>query len=150
MHIRLATEADTGVILHLSRKLAEYENALDGLKLTEDFLHDVFFGDKEILECYLMELDGQAIGMVQIGKNYSWSGQYALSFQDLVVLDEYRGQGYGKAFIDFIIDLAKEQNCCRIDWQVLDWNKPAIELYKKIGGDILSQNVVFRLPQDKF
>lgn len=133
--IRKAERGDCPAILHLIRALAEYEKALDQVVCTVQDLERDGFGDKPFFECLLLEEQGQAVGMALYFYNWStWTGRPTFYLEDLLVLPESRGKGYGMALLKACAKIAVDQNCKRFEWAVLDWNMPAREFYHKIGA----------------
>ena len=133
--IRKAQLGDEFVLIDLIKGLAEYENDLESVENTPEKLRKDLFESK-ICEAILAEQNGQVIGFAVYYTSYStWKGP-CMYLEDLYVLPEARGTGAGGRLFDAVVDLAKERNYARMDWQVLDWNTPAIEFYKKRGAQI--------------
>ena len=138
--IRPAEAPDVPVILRLIRALAEYERAPDAVTATEaDLLRDGF-GDRQHFHVVLAEWDGAAVGFAFYFFNYStWEGRPGLYLEDLFVEPAFRGWGIGKALLVHLARIAVEKGCGRYQWQVLDWNEPAIRFYESMGGQILRE-----------
>jgi GNAT superfamily N-acetyltransferase len=136
--IRIATPADVPQILAFIRALAKYEREPDAVTATEaDLLRDGF-GPNPFYSCLIAEHDGQPAGFAFYFFNYStWTGRPGLYLEDLFVEPEYRGLGIGKALLRRVAAIAMEQNCPRLQWQVLDWNTPAIDFYSAMGVEFL-------------
>ena len=144
--IRTTTETDVPVILELIRDLATYERAPDAVVATEAGLREVLFGAKRSAEVLLALEDGEPVGFAVYFHNFStWLGLPGLYLEDLFVRPEKRGKGYGRALLERLAQIAKERGCGRMEWAVLDWNDPAIQFYRKLGAEPMSEWTVFRL-----
>ncbi|HEY2785027.1 MAG TPA: GNAT family N-acetyltransferase [Fimbriiglobus sp.] len=144
--IRPATPADVPAIAALIRALAEYEKLGYEVVLAEGALHRHLFGPRPFAEVLLAEHDGKPVGFALFFSNYStFLGQAGLYLEDLFVLEEYRGKGYGKALFIALAKLAVERDFGRLEWAVLDWNEPAIGFYKKLGARVMDEWTTFRL-----
>ncbi|MFN3872944.1 MAG: GNAT family N-acetyltransferase [Ignavibacterium sp.] len=149
--IRRAEKTDIPTILKLIKELAEYEKLLHEVVTTEKHLEEVIFGNKKFVEVLIAEINGEIAGQTIFFYNFStFVGRPGLYIEDLYVRPQYRGKGIGKALLYEVIKLAKERNCGRVEWVVLDWNKPAIDFYKSIGAKSLDEWTIFRLTEDKF
>jgi GNAT superfamily N-acetyltransferase len=138
--IRTATVADIPRILALIRGLAEYEREPDAATATEaDLLRDGF-GPNPFFFCLMAEHDGHTAGFALYFFNYStWMGRPGLYLEDLFVEPQFRGLGIGKALLQRVAAIAVEKNCRRLQWEVLDWNTPAIEFYRAMGAEFLDE-----------
>jgi GNAT superfamily N-acetyltransferase len=136
--IRSAARADVPLILKFIRALATYEREPDAVTATEaDLLRDGF-GPNPFYFCLIAEHDGQAAGFALYFFNYStWVGRPGLYLEDLFVPPEFRGLGIGKALLKKVAAIAIEKNCPRLQWEVLDWNTPAIDFYRAMGAEFL-------------
>jgi GNAT superfamily N-acetyltransferase len=141
--IRAATAEDVPVILEFIRALAAYERAPDAVTATEEDLLRDGFGDAPYYHCLIAEVAGQDCGRKAVGFafyffNYStWTGRPGLYLEDLFVNPEFRGLGIGKALLARVAAIAVEKGCPRLQWQVLDWNQPAIDFYRGLGGEFM-------------
>jgi GNAT superfamily N-acetyltransferase len=135
LEIRAARAADVGTILKLIRGLAEYERAPHAAQATEeDLLRDGFGADPKF-RCVIADWDRAPVGFALYFYNYStWKGRPGIYLEDLFVWPEYRGKGIGKALLLHLAQIAVVENCGRYEWQVLDWNTPAIEFYEGLGA----------------
>lgn len=149
--IRKAVPKDIPVINNLIRELAEFEKLSHLVMNSEDGLKQALFGEDKFVEVYLAEFDGNIAGQALFFRNYStFLGKPGIYLEDLYVKPEFRGKGIGKALLMKIISIAKERNYGRVEWSVLDWNKPAIDFYNSIGAVMLDEWKIFRLTSDKF
>lgn len=147
--IRAATEADVPIILSLIRELAEYERAPDAVVATEAGLREVFFGPKRSAKVLLALENDEPVGFAVYFHNFStWLGRPGLYLEDLFVRPGVRGKGYGRALLERLAEIARERGCGRMEWAVLDWNDPAIQFYRKLGAEPLTEWTVFRLTEE--
>lgn len=142
--IRPATEADVPQILAFIRALADYEREPNAVVTTEaDLLRDGF-GPTPQFRCLMAELQ-QACHAVPAGfavffQNYStWRGHYGIHIEDLFVLPEHRGKGIGEALLTRVAAIAHQEGCSRLQWDVLEWNTPAIGFYERFGAKMLME-----------
>jgi GNAT superfamily N-acetyltransferase len=149
VHIRAATEADLPLILEFIRDLAVYEKLEHRVIATEEKLRRSLFGNPRFAEVVFAEVGGQPAGFALFFHNYStFLAQPGIYLEDLFVKPEMRGRGIGKALLSHLARLAKERDCGRVEWAVLDWNKPSIDFYKGIGAEHLNDWWIFRLTGD--
>jgi GNAT superfamily N-acetyltransferase len=149
--IRQAAEEDIPLILTFINELAEYEKLLHQVKATEELLRESLFGEKRFVEILIAEYNGEPAGQAVFFHNFStFIGRPGIYLEDLYVRPHLRGNGIGKALLQFLINLAKERNCGRVEWAVLNWNKPSINFYKNIGAKPMDEWVIFRLTEEKF
>ena len=149
-NIRPATKEDCPRLLELVQELATYERAPNEVTVTLDHFVESGFGDKPVWWGFVAEtqgmepspspsergLGGEVVGFALYYVRYStWKGQ-AMYLEDILITNEWRGKGIGKLLFDRLIEEAKEKKFNRIIWQVLDWNEPAINFYKKYNADI--------------
>ena len=148
---RFAEEKDIPIIFSFIKELAEYEKLLDQVKVTEEILRENLFGERKYAEVIIAEFDKAPVGQALFFHNFStFLGKPGIYLEDLYVKLEFRGKGIGKALLKKLIETAKERNCGRVEWVVLDWNKPAIEFYQKLGAKEMKDWLVYRLKEDKF
>ena len=138
--IRPATPADVPEILAFIRALAAYEREPDAVTATEEgLLHDGF-GPNPFYFCLMAENDGRSAGFALYFFNYStWLGRPGLYLEDLFVHPEFRGLGIGKALLKEVAAIALQKGCQRLQWEVLDWNTPAIDFYRAMGAEFLDE-----------
>jgi GNAT superfamily N-acetyltransferase len=146
LHIRRAEARDVPEILALIRDLAEYERAPQEATATaEDLLRDGFSGAPRFF-VEMAEWDGRVAGFAFWFFNYStWQGRPGLYLEDLFVRPAFRGHGIGKALLVHLARVALAEGCGRFQWQVLDWNTPAIELYEALGAKRLGEWITMRV-----
>ncbi len=133
--IRPAAIADVPLILDFIRRLAEYEREPKAAVATEDDLRRDGFGANPKFRCLIAEWDRRPAGFAFFFHNYStWRGRPGLYLEDLFVLPEMRGKGIGKALLEKLAQIALEENCYGLVWQVLEWNEPAIKFYESLGA----------------
>jgi len=136
--IRPATPADIPQILKFIRALAAYEREPDAVTATEAGLLQDGFGPNPFYYCLIADYDDRAAGFALYFFNYStWMGRPGLYLEDLFVEPEFRGLGIGKALLQRVAAIAVERKCRRLQWEVLDWNTPAIDFYRAMGAEFL-------------
>ena len=132
--IRKAVKEDCDRILELVKELAVYEKAPDEVTVTPDHFKDSGFGEKPVWWAFVAEVDGRVEGFALYYIRFStWKGQ-RMYLEDFYVNENMRGRGIGKLLFDKLIQEAKEKNLNGIMWQVLEWNEPAINFYKKYNA----------------
>lgn len=131
--IRKATEKDFPAIFSLIKELARYEKASE--KVTNSPAQMLL--EKDLFDCFVAETDHhEIVGMaLYFFAYYTWVGK-SLYLEDIYVKEQYRRQKTGTALLNKVFEVARAENCKRVRWQVLDWNKPAIEMYRKSGAFI--------------
>ena len=133
---RKANKQDIPDILSLIQELATYERAPQEVTITPADLEDDGFGNRPLFEVILAELDGKVVGMAFYFISYStWKGR-CIFLEDIIVKLEHRNKGIGTVLFNKVIEKAKEIGAKRLQWQVLEWNEPAIEFYKKYKANI--------------
>jgi ribosomal protein S18 acetylase RimI-like enzyme len=147
--IRPATVEDVPVIARLIRALAEYERLSDRVGFEEEKLREHLFGDPRYAEVLLAEDEGKVVGFALYFHNYStFQGKPGMYLEDLFVLPEYRGKGYGKKLLVGLAKLAVERGCGSVRWVVLKWNEPSINFYEGLGATAMKEWVEYRLAGD--
>lgn len=136
--LRLATSQDVPIILTFIQGLAEYERLSDQVVATEEKLQQTLFGAKAYAEVVIAEYENKAAGFALFFNNYStFLAKPGIYLEDLFVLPEYRGKSLGSLLLSYLAKLALERDCGRLEWSVLDWNKPAIDFYQAQGATML-------------
>jgi len=149
LEIRKATEADTPVIAWFIRQLAEYERLLPETTMTEEILHESLFGSRSCAEALLGYHQDRPVAFAVFFHNFStFLGKRGLYLEDLFVIPEMRGKGFGRDLLVHLAKIARERNCGRFEWAVLDWNEPAIEFYKRLGAVSMTEWTIFRMTGD--
>lgn len=145
VNFRFAKRQDVPLILKFIRELAEYEKMLDEVVADEAMLEEWLF-DKEKAEVIFACLDDKEIGFALFFHNFStFLGRAGLYLEDLYVLPEYRGNGYGKALLKKLAAIAIERQCGRLEWCCLDWNQPSIDFYLSLGAAPMSDWTTYRI-----
>ena len=138
LNLRPATPDDVPVLFGLIQALAEYEKLAHAVTGNAEALSEHLFGSRPYVEAILAEYPGQVVGFALFFFNYStFLTQPGIYLEDLFVLPGYRQQGVGKAILTYLANLALERNCGRLEWNVLDWNEPAIAFYSRMGASVL-------------
>lgn len=145
---RFATRNDVSLILQFIRGLAEYENMLDEVIADEATLEEWIF-DKQKAEVIFAVVDGREVGFALFFHNFStFLGRAGIYLEDLFVLPEYRGHGYGKGLLKKLASIAVERQCGRLEWSCLDWNQPSIDFYLSLGATPMNEWTTYRLTGD--
>ena len=143
--IRAARPDEAGVVLDLIRQLAVYERCENDVVADEATLRQSLFVERSA-EVVFAEEDGIVVGFALFFHNFStFVGRKGMYLEDLFVIPEKRGLGYGKALLKYVARLAVERNCGRMEWICLDWNESALEIYRSIGAVPMSDWTVQRL-----
>lgn len=133
--IRPARGEDVPDIIRLMREFAQYEKLLDSFEITAEKLHSAVFGDRPVAEMLVASGGGSTIGYALFYPLFaSFRGQRGVYLEDLYVSADHRGRGVGERLLRAIAAAAAERGCERIDFQVLEWNEPAIGFYRKLGA----------------
>ena len=147
--IRSGTPGDSALIFHFVCELASYEQASHEVTTNEQALRSALFGERPRAYSLICEADGKPAGFAVYFYNFStWLGQYGLFLEDLYISPDFRGKGAGKALLQYLARQALAEGCGRFEWNVLDWNKPAIDFYKSCGAVAQSEWVGYRLQGD--
>ena len=147
--IRPAGRADAPVILSFIRQLAEYERLSDAVTASEELIAENLFGPQATAEVLLGYFNGRPVAFAVFFHNFStFLGKRGLYLEDLFVVPEMRGRGFGKAMLKRVAEVAIERDCGRFEWAVLDWNAPAIEFYRALGAEAMSEWTTFRVTGD--
>lgn len=143
---RPAVPGDEELILSFIRALADYEHMSDQVVATPQLLREWLF-EKKTAEVIFAEAEGKAVGYALFFYNFStFLGRAGIYLEDLIVLPQERGRGYGKALLKELARIAVERGCGRLEWACLDWNKPSIDFYtRKMRAVPMDEWTVYRL-----
>lgn len=148
--IRAAVRDDCGLILEFIKELAEYEKLAHLVSATEARLANSLFGHKPAAEVVIAEWQGEPAGFALFFGNYStFLGRPGIYLEDLFVRPAFRGVGIGKALLSYLAALVVDRQGGRLDWWVLDWNKPSIDFYHRLGARSLGEWLPMRLEGDE-
>ncbi|MDP3448297.1 MAG: GNAT family N-acetyltransferase [Eubacteriales bacterium] len=141
---RPAEEKDTALLLKFIRALAEYEHMLDDVVATEEILKEWLF-ERRVAEAFFA-LEGETeVGFALYFHNFStFLGRGGIYLEDLFVLPEHRGKGYGKAILSRLAQIARARGCGRLDFACLNWNQPSIDVYLSLGAEPMNEWKVYR------
>ena len=146
-NIRPAKPEEAGLVLEFIKKLAVYEKCADEVMADEATLHHSLFVEHSA-EVLFAEENGIPVGFALFFHNFStFVGRKGLYLEDLFIVPEKRGKGYGKALLKHLANIAVERNCGRMEWICLDWNKPALSVYRSIGAIPMDEWTVQRLTE---
>lgn len=149
--IKKASEENVPQIIELLREFAEYENLLDAFEVTEEKLRDALFGENKIADALIAFDSENPIAYAIFYPCFAtFRGQRGMYLEDIYIKKEFRAHKLGEALLKQIAQIAKERGCARIDFQVLNWNTPAIEFYKKHGAEIDESERHFKFAGDAF
>ncbi|MFI3167929.1 MAG: GNAT family N-acetyltransferase [Bacillota bacterium] len=143
--IRQAKQGDEETILKFINQLAIYEDMADDVVATPQLLKEWIF-EKEKAEVLFAVENGVEVGIALFFHNFStFLGRAGIYLEDLFVLKEYRGKGYGKALLKHLAKITVERGCGRLEWACLDWNKPSIDFYLQVGATPMQEWTTYRL-----
>jgi len=143
--IRPASEKDIPAIFTLIKELAVYEKLIDSLSVTEELLAENLFR-KRYAEVLIAEYNNELSGQALFFHNFStFVGKPGIYLEDIYVRPQFRGKGIGKSMLMYLIELARERGCGRVEWTVLDWNESAIQFYKNLGAVQMDDWRIFRI-----
>lgn len=146
---RFAERRDTALILQFIKDLAEYEKMSDLVVATPEMLEEEIFEKRKAEVLFVME-NGREVGFALFFHNFStFLGRAGLYLEDLFVLPEFRGKGYGKATLKKLAQIAVERGCGRFEWWCLDWNRPSIDFYLSLGAEPMSEWTTYRIAGEK-
>ena len=144
--IRDARTGDAALVMEFVRALAAYEKLAHDVVTNEDEIAAALFAPQPRAFCDIAEWNGEAAGFAVWFYNFStFRGRHGIYLEDLFVKPDFRGHGIGKALLANLARRAVEQNCARVEWSVLDWNKPSIDFYEGIGARPVNGWYVYRL-----
>lgn len=147
--IKQATINDAQTIVDLIKAIAEYEKLLDQVEATPEKIIAHLFSQKSYAECLIGFENNEPIGFALFFHNFStFVSKPGIYLEDLFVKETHRGKGYGKKLLNEVIYIAKDRNCGRVDWSVLNWNKPAIDFYESLGAKSMNEWIIYRLDEN--
>ncbi len=145
IYFRYAKREDTALILDFIKRLASYEHMLDEVVATEELLEKWLFDEKKAEVLFALEGEVE-VGFALFFHNFStFLGKAGIYLEDLFVLPEYRGKGYGKALLKELACIAVERDCGRLEWWCLDWNQPSIDFYQSMGAIPMKDWTTYRI-----
>ena len=148
VHFRFAQENDVSTILYFIKELAAYEKMSDEVVATEELLREWIFEKKKAEVIFAVE-EGREVGFALFFHNFStFLGRAGLYLEDLYVMPECRGKGYGKRLRKELARIAVERGCGRLEWWCLDWNLPSIDFYLSLGAEPMKDWTVYRIAGD--
>lgn len=143
-----ATADHVGVILDLIKQLAVYEKLAHMVSGNEAMLHEALFGERPSCECLIALEGGQPVGFALCFTTFStFLAKPGLYLEDLFIVPEARGRGYGKALLKHLAAQAQARGCGRFEWRVLDWNEPSIKFYESLGASIMKEWLLVRMTE---
>ena len=146
MSVRPAEKRDVGVIMGFIRELADYERLAHEVIADEVSLERFLFGDRPAAEALIAEYETTPVGFALFFHTFStFVGRPGLYLEDLYVRPNMRGKGFGTLLLRHVAQLARERDCGRLEWAVLDWNEPAIRFYENLGARAMDDWTVYRL-----
>jgi ribosomal protein S18 acetylase RimI-like enzyme len=149
--IKPADENNIRQIIALIREFAEYENLSDFCEVTEERLRTALFGERKVAEAIIVFSDETAAAYAIFYPHFaSFRGQRGIYLEDIYITREFRGRGVGEAMLRYIAKAGKERGFERIDFQVLEWNAPAIKFYEKLGAARDEEERHFRFVGESF
>lgn len=147
--VRKGKAEDIRGLLDLIIELAVYEKEPDAVIVTEDQLREDCFGDHPLFEFLVAEMGNEIAGIALYYRKYStWKGR-CMFLEDLVVGEKHRRLGIGQALFDELVAIAKKDGAMRLEWQVLDWNEPAINFYKRLNAQLDSEWINCKLDRNQ-
>ncbi|MFN7039381.1 MAG: GNAT family N-acetyltransferase [Alphaproteobacteria bacterium] len=148
--IRNAQANDAELIFSLVKELADYEQLSSSVVGAVEDITKTLFSPSPKAEVLIIEENGNAAGFALYFHNYStFLCRYGIYIEDIFIREAYRGKGYGKALFKKICEEALKHNCGRVEWWCLDWNKPSIDFYLKLGAEAMTDWTVYRLNQEQ-
>ncbi len=148
VNIRFATPDDVDTVLFFIKQLAVYEKMIDEVVADKEAIHRSLFVDK-VAEVLLLEVANKPVGFAVFFHTFStFLGHANMYLEDIFIEEKSRHQGYGNLLFSVLSEIALERGCKRLEWCCLDWNKPSIDFYLKIGAKPLDTWTTFRLENE--
>lgn len=149
IRIEPAMPDDVPLMLDFVRELAEYENEPESAQATPQQLHEALFGARPAAEAVIARFEGEPAGWALWFQNFStWTGLPGLWLEDLYVRPRFRRRGVGRALFAYLARLCRERGYGRLEWSVLDWNTPALDFYRALGSEPMSEWTTHRLSDE--
>jgi GNAT superfamily N-acetyltransferase len=146
MNFRFATSEDCGKIMFFIKELVEYEKMSELVVATEEDIRRELFDKKCAETIFALDDNGTEVGFALFFTTFStFLGKSGIHLEDLYVLPERRGEGFGKGLLLALKEIARERKCGRLEWTCLDWNTPSLDFYKSLGAEIMDEWVMLRL-----
>jgi len=143
--IRIACKEDFSEVLKLIKELADFENEPNAVQVTVVDLENDY--ENKLFNCLVAEAQNTIVGIALYYNRYStWKGK-TIHLEDLMVTQSQRGKGVGKALLNAVVEKAKKDKLRRVEWNVLDWNTPAIDFYKSVGATVFDDWLVVQLDE---
>ena len=150
MEFRFAQRGDVQTVLSFIEALADYEKLRDQVVATPELLEEWLFERKKAEVLFALDETGTPVGFALFFHNFStFLGRAGIYLEDLFVLPEFRGRGYGKGLLTRLAQLAVERGCGRLEWSCLDWNQPSIDFYKRMGAIPMEDWTVYRITGER-
>ena len=147
--VRKGSKNDLPQTLRLVKELAEYEKAPLEVAVTVEEMERDGFGDHPVFDFFVAEAKGEIVGIALYYIKYStWKGK-CVFLEDLIVTEKFRQSGIGKKLFNEVVNVAKAMNARRMEWQVLEWNEPAIRFYKKLNAHLDSEWTNCKLTEEQ-
>jgi GNAT superfamily N-acetyltransferase len=144
--IRPAVAADAHDLIELIRELARYEREPDAVRNDADALTEALFGPSPLAHASVAEDSGKVVGCAIWFVSYStWTGRHGIYLEDLVVAEAHRRSGHGRALMGELAGICRDRGYARLEWSVLDWNAPALRMYRSLGAEAMSEWTIHRL-----
>jgi GNAT superfamily N-acetyltransferase len=146
--LRFARDTDVSLVRYFIEQLAEYEELTHEMVATDEILYESLFKEKAA-EVIIGEYLGKPVGFALFFRNFStFIGRSGIYLEDLFVIPEMRGKGFGTTMLRFLAKLAVDRNCGRLEWACLDWNEPSIKFYKNLGALPMDEWTTYRMTDD--
>jgi GNAT superfamily N-acetyltransferase len=146
---RYAQKKDVALILNFIKELAVYEKMLHEVVATEELLTEWIFEQKKAEVIFAMENETEVAFALFFHNFSTFLGRAGIYLEDLFVLPQYRGKGYGKAILKQLAKIAVERGCGRLEWWCLDWNEPSIQFYRSMGATPMDEWTVYRISGER-